>query len=1034
MTTTLNTLQNITTGYTIFEKDQVLTEQQLNGVTDYLNDQTRLTRINALGVGIAAGLRVAQQGSTVHLSKGIGITTDGDLLYYTSDVVFDRFVEYDNSYPRYAPFFDGDIEGTMLAVYELIPQGVDDPRTSFLLSQFAAQTAKNLNAMVAVLLMESYENDPDLCTGTGCDNLGKNCLNTPKLILIEKTSVGALLNPAIATPDEAYSQLASIVSDRPILPSTVTAFSQLVQVYRTACTQIHAKLLTELAKVYPNCVAFLEDSFTTNPITDWTTRLTAFQTTANSDGSRIQYYYDFLKDLVETYNLFRELLFGDTTWCCPDVTWFPKHLLLGDLTPDSNAGEHRTAFYPSPIVSHTVETLEHAKFLLQKLDTLIKTFQFPPIASNTPIRITPSQLEDQPLEARAIPYYYQVNTTTPIHTHWSYYLHQRGMDAFNYSYNADAYGAQGGSANPLTSQIGAFSFFRIEGHLGQSLSTATSAISGLIQSRNLPFAVLTATLGDGNQVGDMNFADLLSQSPELEHFAGVARGGTFVLLADTNGMVIADFMLPYLPRQRSGSICSLLIRPTDNVGQILSSIADGQDAHICFQAGTYTLSSRLLLQNKGHLTITGSGKGTRIIAPGLESVLEFNACKSVSISNCHLENAIARTGILTGFASNTEDLRGILTFINCPSVDLEKLSLRCAHQVVRSASCITVRQDLSVTNTQVRVRHCDLQVGYQQIGMLLINVERSQLTDNQIQVDRSNAATTLTTLATMPEYRLRLLPRLVANAYLGNAKPQGGGATSTRFDECNVTVNFSNQSVRFKTETNLVNQWQTLVNARSPFVQSRRDLLNFIKQLAREILLLDSVRNGLPIFNNWYQSINKQSTIIASQGIVVAGSRAQEVRLLNNTIQGFLQGIHIGVSPRTSYRAGSVLITGNRIEVSAPVDQICERHGIYISSCDSLMIQNNYLQAIAASLPIEGIRVSGRLGRMSLIRQNHLVGFNPNAIYFRPMDAYGTEKMQWLIADNIAANSQLSVKLASNLPGTPGTQVVAKVRNSDNFQ
>jgi hypothetical protein len=92
------------------------------------------------------------------------------------------------------------------------------------------------------------------------------------------------------------------------------------------------------------------------------------------------------------------------------------------------------------------------------------------------------------------------------------------------------------------------------------------------------------------------------------------------------------------------------------------------------------------------------------------------------------------------------------------------------------------------------------------------------------------------------------------------------------------------------------------------------------------------------------------------------------------------------------------------------------------------------LQAIAASLPIEGIRVSGRLGRMSLIRQNHLVGFNPNAIYFRPMDAYGTEKMQWLIADNIAANSQLSVKLASNLPGTPGTQVVAKVRNSDNFQ
>mgnify|MGYP003336723736 CR=1 FL=1 len=55
MTDTLRILQQITNNYSIFEKDQVLTERQLNSVTDYLNDQTRLTRLYLLGVGVKIG-------------------------------------------------------------------------------------------------------------------------------------------------------------------------------------------------------------------------------------------------------------------------------------------------------------------------------------------------------------------------------------------------------------------------------------------------------------------------------------------------------------------------------------------------------------------------------------------------------------------------------------------------------------------------------------------------------------------------------------------------------------------------------------------------------------------------------------------------------------------------------------------------------------------------------------------------------------------------------------------------------------------
>ncbi len=588
MTAPLKILEEITTGYTIFEKDQVLTEKQLNSITKYLNDETRLTRVNVLGVGVVSGLRVSIQTDLVNLTKGVGITTNGDLLYYSNDTLFDRFLEYDNSYPKYAPFYrDGNLEEDMIPVYELIRQGATDTRSTILpLSEFTEQTDYNLEDMVAVLLMESYENDPDLCTGNDCDNLGKDCINTPRLLLVNKTFINSLLKPNIPTPDKAFKALNEIVAERTLIPSSINSVSELAQAYRNVCTTIHNRLLTELANLYSNCAVFLTDVFPSDPTNSWRTKLTEIQNAARADLG-IQYYYDFLKDVVETYNQFRELLFGDNTWCCPDINWFPKHLLLGNLVPGSDPDENRTSFYPSPAVSQTTESLNHAKFLVHKLDTLIQTFQIPAASTAAPIRITPSLFEDQPLEERAIPYYYQVNETNPIHKSWNYFLSQRRMDNRNYSYHARDYGAEGAAANPLTTQIGRFSFFRIEGHLGQSLKTVFSAIYNMINAGNLPFSVIAAKMGQPSQSNDPDyngripFRDLIVEYSTLDHFGGVLRGGTFVLLADTNDeTVIADFMLPYY------------ISPPHNI-----IAADGLS------------SKREQLIKKGYLAVFGSSPG-----------------------------------------------------------------------------------------------------------------------------------------------------------------------------------------------------------------------------------------------------------------------------------------------------------------------------------------------------------------------------------------------------------------------------------------
>lgn len=494
MTQIFRSLDAISSGYSVFEKDQVLTHDQLNSVADYLDDQSRLTRTALLGVGIACGLRVARQGDNITLSKGVGVTSDGDLLRITGDLVYDRFRPYDATKPAYAPFYaGGTIPGEMLPVYELVEAGESGDSRSEALGNFSASTAARLEDMVALLYMESYVTDLDLCSGTDCDNLGQECLNSVRLLLMDNSLIGPLLEN-IATPQQAFGMLDEIVAERPLFTASVNTPGLLAQRYRTACNTIHGKLATELPKLYRHCSAFLGGLFPGDPSDAWVAALKELNASFASQAFGIQYYYDFLRDLVETWNDFRCLLPGERSWCCPDPAAFPKHLLLGNLATAGDPEQNRTQFYPSPLTSRTVEQLDHARFLAQKLDTLIRTFLLPE-PQGAAIRITPSLSREQPLEERAIPYYYQVDSGNPIHRNWNYRLHRRGMDSGNYSYNAPLYGATGAAAAPLAAQIGRFGFFRVEGHLGQPLKTVTDAIEKQIADWNLPFWLHAVMLG-----------------------------------------------------------------------------------------------------------------------------------------------------------------------------------------------------------------------------------------------------------------------------------------------------------------------------------------------------------------------------------------------------------------------------------------------------------------------------------------------------------------------------------------------------------
>ncbi|HEY6865023.1 MAG TPA: hypothetical protein VI319_14085, partial [Burkholderiales bacterium] len=277
---------------------------------------------------------------------------------------------------------------------------------------------------------------------------------------------------------------------RPVLSGALATENDLAAVYGAACDAIHNALLAALGALWAPAKWMLRDIAPTDPGPRWQARLTALHDAAPVRGR--QYYYDFLKDLAETCNAFRDCLFGDTAVCCPALDAFAKHLLLGSLDPAQRAAVGRTGFYPSPAVSDRFEQRAHARFLVRKIDALIADFAIPGPGQ---VRITPSAFEERPLEERAIPFYYAPGTALPIQTLWSERLTRRGATATAYSYNAPNWAApQSPAASPLAFQTGAFGFYRVEGHIGRPLADAQREIDALVAGSNLPIDVAYVAL------------------------------------------------------------------------------------------------------------------------------------------------------------------------------------------------------------------------------------------------------------------------------------------------------------------------------------------------------------------------------------------------------------------------------------------------------------------------------------------------------------------------------------------------------------
>jgi len=284
-----------------------------------------------------------------------------------------------------------------------------------------------------------------------------------------------------------------------------------------------------------------------------------------------------------------------------------------------------------------------------------------------------------------------------------------------------------------------------------------------------------------------------------------------------------------------------------------------------------------------------------------------------------------------------------------------------------------------------------------------------------------------------PELRANLRSSLIADARLGGVR--------TKQDKSNVTLTSKGQTIHFSADSTLKKAWSDLLTANPPGkVNTPRALLAHVNKLANRLLVDERFRNQFAPFRNFLKPVIEQTVPVGSQGITVGGDDATEVRIINNTIEGFLQGIHLGLSrhnDRSRHSSRMVTISGNTtLIVLSAVARKRDRHAIFVGNCDSLLIANNNARlsrlAAAEKLEIDGIRVWGQLGDRALVTQNDLRSADGNrqrsfdtGINMHPLNAISRFNQLWLVNFNVAPSRQRTVAVFNgatennNVPVSP---------------
>lgn len=569
-------------GYPVFQPNQVLSDRDLNRIVSYLDSQSRLTRTYAIGMGILCGLTVEVQEETgnyykIIIAEGCGITSVGYLIPYQhfgdseDDYAFTHFRVIQLERQKFG-LTENPQE--LVKMRELVTNTTVEAEQQQE-TDFSQLTKKDVENMAIAVLYDWEDSRRDSCM-LDCDDQGMDRHFQLRFFLLDLKPLPTPLptgeEDSTSTPPwldattllkegyqisadvhlEAYFQSWYQVPDLTIKRlgyqsdsgridlSSINDVASFKAAYQEICD-----LVISSDESIPQAFSQIHELF--GPFSGaWQPQANDFENLQEHlnnelqkllDGSGIspygiQYFYDYLVDLIATYQELKDTMFDLMADCLPDPRRFPNYLLLGEVLLEESEtctppNLYRHHFTQPPIYNGNARRLKEARHIYERLLQMSKNFELP--SSEAKVKVTPSRSRLLPLGKQAIPYYYKDEALLP---YWNYDACRQGRHKKLPTSTSDHF--------HLSDRLDWSDFFRIEGHVGKKVEEAEDAIDELRQDFNLAFDLITIRISEGASLGDY-----AKQYPGLEHLGGVPQGGTFVLVYTDKDSVIGDFCFPY---------------------------------------------------------------------------------------------------------------------------------------------------------------------------------------------------------------------------------------------------------------------------------------------------------------------------------------------------------------------------------------------------------------------------------------------------------------------------------------------------------
>ncbi|MDX1670855.1 MAG: PKD domain-containing protein, partial [Balneolaceae bacterium] len=372
-----------------------------------------------------------------------------------------------------------------------------------------------------LLYLELEDEDLEACFGDDCDEKGiRRTFNVRKL-LIDKSKLLNIIREVRAdqqiTQNDLFSEANACFDlkdlcierlgyygDKNLSLASYDRFDELYNDYQSIVQNASVEVGKALFQSYDKFKPVIGSQYQTAPFQGF--NADAFNNNnlykrieeeLHFKPFAIQYAYDFLLDLRDAYDEFRDVACEVAAVCRPDTNQFPRHLML-DLaipTQTTRRSGFRQYFQPSPIHSGHGDLRSKARLLHQRMVQMVEQFSIR-MDRFSEIRITPSESYGSPLSHRSIPYYFDLQTSLQLVRLWSYQKSRYNKQNLIPSYHAEEYSSHKCALERSLHRMDKYPFLRIEGHIGKNYEQSLAQLERLREELNLPIKVVGVKLSN----------------------------------------------------------------------------------------------------------------------------------------------------------------------------------------------------------------------------------------------------------------------------------------------------------------------------------------------------------------------------------------------------------------------------------------------------------------------------------------------------------------------------------------------------------